>query len=167
MQRFAFVGLLVIGGCFGSKEATTPGPTETEHVGWSGTGGAAPGGKRLVFTEGSVHSMRKCDENAPLLLVIEAQTGSRPAFSVAVELRHGPMDPVPRPIAVGGSSSSRCEPGCTGTVWLESVAPGKRVLGRLDLKWEDGRVARDRFDYEWRGGMWDVSSCHGSHDAHP
>jgi hypothetical protein len=162
MKRFACVGLALVG-CYRAP-ASQGGPAQDDRARES-TPHTASGG--LVFTEGTVHAFRQCTASAPPQLLLQAQTGVAPVFAIAITLQHGSGDATPRSFTVGGTSQDRCDPGCTGTVVLESLAPGTRARGRLDLAWSDGRIARHAFDFEWRGGRWEVRPCPGPPDAPP
>jgi hypothetical protein len=161
--------LVVLAGCSTTSAVSRPAATSATppRAGEDHRASPPSGARMLAFTEGTVYALRRCDASAPPELVIELQTADRPVLAVALDLFHGPSDRAPHQIAVGGGAQSRCEPGCTGMVWLEAIEPGTQVRGRLDLTWADGRAARQHFEAPWRGGQWDVQPCPESPDPHP
>ena len=161
--------LLTLAGCYTSAAtppASPPPAQRTAHA-HDHLPPLPAGAPLYVFTEGTVHAYRQCVATAAPEMFIEMQSSEKPPQAVSIELVHGPGDAVPRQIAVGDHEQSRCYAGCSGTVWIDAIQPGKLIDGHIDLHWNDGHVARQRFTYPWRGGVWEVQPCPSGPDAYP
>lgn len=164
---------VVFASCFGSS--SPPSAPKTEQSPDADQAKRTPSGTQRRFVEGVVHALRRCSPTAAEEIVIEIQTDATPqraVFAMGIDLFHGARDKLPREFRVGGSSANRCDPGCVGTVWLDTVEPGKRVRGRFDLQWGDTHFAQQRFEVDWRNqtvtpeGKWHVAACPGPPDAY-
>lgn len=129
---------------------------------------ASPGANVYTFDESKGQAYKRCTESAPpqIGLELQAHPPGKAPVAIAIDLYQGPNDRVPTEIEVG-TNHDRCDPGCSGKVFLDELVPGKHMRVRIDLVWPDGHIARQRLVVPWSGNSWEVRACPGPPDAYP
>ena len=155
------LGLLALAGsgCARAPRGTSSGGAPPLRV-------APPAAGPAQFDQGVVRAFHRCEASAPALVSILMQASGPSVRWFELDLEHGPADPVPRQFAVGGASTHFCGPGCSGTVWLQSLQPGQRARGRYQLALGDGSHVDEAFDVPWEGELWAVQLCPTSPGGH-